>query len=79
VVAVTAMTPDAEQATEIQARRLLELAGGYVRQALALPEQIEVLQSIAANLLFENAALRHQIDQLTVRVERLERRNGGGR
>jgi hypothetical protein len=65
--------PDAEQLEAQRARNLLELAGGYVRQALALPEQVEVLQSIAANLLFENATLRWQVDQLTGRVEALER------
>ena len=71
--------PDAEQLQEQTARRMLEQAGRYVREALALPEQVETLQSITANLLFENAALRHQLDRLTERVERLERRAGGGR
>jgi ubiquinone biosynthesis protein UbiJ len=58
---------------------MLEQAGRYVREALALPEQVEVLQSITANLLFENATLRHQVDRLAERVERLERRAGGDR
>jgi ubiquinone biosynthesis protein UbiJ len=73
------MEPDSEQLGEQTARQMLEQAGRYVREALALPEQVEVLQSITANLLFENAALRHQLDRLTERVERLERRAGGGR
>lgn len=72
------LEPDAEQTEQLQARRLLELAGGYVRQALALPDQVEALQSITANLLFENAALRYQLDQIRKRVDRLERRAGGG-
>lgn len=73
------LEPDAEQVEAQRARTLLELVDGHVRQALALPDQVEALQSITANLLFENAALRWQVDQLTARVERLERRNGGGR
>lgn len=73
------LEPDAEQIEAQRAKTLLELTDGYVRQALALPEQVETLQSITANLLFENAALRWQLDQLAARVERLERRNGGGR
>jgi len=73
------LEPDAEQLGEQAAQRLLEQAGRYVREALALPEQVEVLQSITANLLFENAALRHQVDRLAERVERLERGAGGGR
>jgi ubiquinone biosynthesis protein UbiJ len=73
------MEPDAEQLGEQAAQRLLEQAGRYVREALALPEQVEVLQSITANLLFENAALRHQVGRLAERVERLERRAGGDR
>ncbi len=71
--------PDAEQVEAQRARTLLELAGGYVRQALALPEQVEALQSITANLLFENATLRWQHDQLADRVEALERRAGVSR
>jgi hypothetical protein len=79
-VGVTALLePDAEQLGEQAARRLLEQAGRYVREALALPEQVEVLQSITANLLFENAALRHQLDQLAERVGQLERRAEPGR
>ena len=72
------LEPDAEQVEAQRARTLLELVDAHVRQALALPDQVETLQSIAANLLFENAAFRYQIDQLTTRIERLERRNGGG-
>lgn len=74
----TALLPDAEQVEAERARTLLELAGVYVRQALALPEQVEVLQSIASNLLFENAVLRWQLDRLAVRVDALERKTGGG-
>ena len=42
-------------------------------------EQVEALQSITANLLFENATLRWQHDQLADRVEALERRAGVSR
>jgi hypothetical protein len=69
---------DAEQIEAQRAGTLLELAGGYVRQALALPDQVEVLQSITANLLFENATLRHQLDRLAERVDRLDGRAGVG-
>lgn len=72
-----ALEPDAEQVEAKRARTLLELVDGHVRQALALPEQVEVLQSITANLLFENAALRWQLDQLGRRVDALERKTGG--
>lgn len=68
--------PDAAQVEALQAHRLLELVGAYTRRALALPEQVEVLQSITANLLFENAALRWQADQLAARVDVLERQRG---
>jgi hypothetical protein len=78
-VAVLPIEPDAEQVEAQRARSLLELAGVYVREALALPEQVKVLQSITANLLFENAALRHQLDQLRGRVDALERRAEAGR
>ena len=71
-----AMEPDAEQLEELRARRLLELAGDYVRRALALPDQVETLQSITAELLFENAALRWQLDLLAGRVDALERQRG---
>src|SRR6266496_6728984 len=70
------MEPDAEQIEAQTARRMLEQAGRYVREALALPEQVETLQSITANLLFENAALRWQLDQLRGRVEAIERQRG---
>jgi predicted RecB family endonuclease len=73
------MEPDSEQVEAQRVRSLLELAGVYVRQALALPEQVEVLQSITGNLLFENAALRWQLDQLRSRVDVLERRADGSR
>jgi predicted RecB family endonuclease len=68
---------DTEQIEADRARTLLELAGAYVRQALALPEQVEILQSITGNLLFENAALRWQLDRLAARVDALERKTGG--
>jgi predicted RecB family endonuclease len=71
------LEPDVEQVEAQRARTLLELAGGYVRQALALPDQVEVLQSIVSNLLFENAALRWQLDRLAARVDALERKTGG--
>lgn len=70
------LLPDAEQIEAERARTLLDLAGAYVRQALALPEQVETLQSITANLLFENAALRWQLDRLAARVDVLERQRG---
>lgn len=69
--------PDAEQEETARARTLLELAGTYVRQALALPDQVEALQSITSNLLFENATLRWQLDRLAARVDALERKTGG--
>lgn len=71
------LEPDAEQIEAERARTLLELVGVYTRQALALPEQVEVLQSITANLLFENAALRWHLDLLAGRVDALERKTGG--
>jgi predicted RecB family endonuclease len=71
------LEPDVEQVEAQRARTLLELAGGYVRQALALPDQVEALQSIVSNLLFENAALRWQLDRLAARVDALERKTGG--
>jgi hypothetical protein len=71
------LEPDAAQVEAERARTLLELAGGYVRQALALPDQIATLQSLVANLLFETATLRWQHDQLLGRIARLERRAGG--
>jgi ubiquinone biosynthesis protein UbiJ len=74
-----AIEPDAEQLQEQTARRMLEQAGRYVREVLALPEQVEVLQSITANLLLENATLRWQLERLAGRVEALERRAGVGR
>lgn len=72
-----ALEPDAEQIEAQRARTLLELAGGYVRVALAFPDQVAALQSISANLLFENANLRWQVDQLSARIDALERKTGG--
>jgi hypothetical protein len=71
------LEPDDEQVETDRARSLLELAGGYVRQALALPDQVAALQSITANLLFENASLRWQLDRLSNRIDALERKTGG--
>ena len=70
--------PDAEQVEAGRARTLLELVGAYTRLALAFPDELSMLRGEVAGLLFENAALRYQIDQLTHRVERLEHRPGGG-
>lgn len=64
---------DDEQA-EAQARRLLELAGSYNRQALAFPAEVEHLRTIVAEQLLENAMLRLELRQLGERVEALERR-----
>jgi ubiquinone biosynthesis protein UbiJ len=71
------LEPDAEQVEAQYARTLLELAGRYVSQTLGLSEQVETLQSITANLLFENAALRWQVDRLSARLDALERKTGG--
>jgi hypothetical protein len=62
--------PDAEQVAEIQARRLLELAGGYVRQALALPDEVATLRALTAELLLEVGMLRLEVDALKRRVDR---------
>jgi hypothetical protein len=72
-----APAPDAEQIEADRARTLLELAAIYVRQALAFPDQVAALQNITANLLFENANLRWQVDQLSSRIDALERKTGG--
>jgi hypothetical protein len=47
-----------------------------VRQALAFPDQVEVLRTITAEALLENAMLRLEIRQLRDRVESLEKRAG---
>jgi len=65
---------DAGQVDAEQARYLLELAGAYTRQALAFPDELAMLRGTVAELLLENAALRYQLDQLTGRVQALERR-----
>lgn len=65
---------DAEQIETQKARRLLELAGAYVRGALRFPGEVAALRAIVGQLLFEQHALQHQIDQLTERIERLERK-----
>jgi hypothetical protein len=68
VAGVTALTPDAEQTAEIQARRLLELAGGYTRIALRFPDEVTVLRGIVAELLLEVGMLRGRLEQLEHRV-----------
>ncbi len=73
-MSAAAIEPDPEQLEEIRARRLLELAGGYTRQALAFPDEVAMLRGLVGELLFENATLRYQLDQLASRVEALERR-----
>jgi ubiquinone biosynthesis protein UbiJ len=72
-------TPDAEQVEAQRARTLLELAGAYVRQALSFPDEIAMLRGEVAALLFENSALRYQLDRLAGRVEALEKRAGVSR
>lgn len=71
--------PDAELLGEQAARRLLEQASRYVREALAFPEEIDVLRTVAARAVLEVAMLREQVERLAGQVERLEQRSGGGR
>jgi hypothetical protein len=71
--------PDAEQLEELQARRLLELAGGYVRLALQVPDDLDNLRTIVAEMLLENAMLRLDLRRLAGRVDALEKRAGVGR
>jgi hypothetical protein len=73
------LEPDAEEVEAERARALLEMASGYTRQALAFPDEVSALRHMVAEVLFENAALRWQLDRLGERVERLERRAGGSR
>jgi ubiquinone biosynthesis protein UbiJ len=73
------LEPQAEQLDDLAARRLLEQAGRYVREALAFPDDVANLRTITAELLLENAMLRLDVQRLAERVERLERRTGGGR
>lgn len=65
---------EADQLAEAQARRLLELAGAYVRGALQVPEQLDNLRTLAAEALLEVAMLRLDVQRLSERVEALERR-----
>jgi hypothetical protein len=66
--------PEAEAAlAERQARRLLELAGSYVRDTLQLPSEVATLRTMLAELLLEAGFLRHDIRRLAERVEALER------
>jgi len=66
--------PDAEQAAALQARRLLEAASGYVRAALRVPDDVDNLQALIAELLFEGAMLRLDVRRLEGRVNALEKR-----
>ncbi len=75
----TTITPDVEQVAEMQAKRLLELAGTYTRQALAFPDDVKHVRTICAELLLENAMLRLDVADLRGRVEALERRLEGRR
>ncbi len=68
------LDPDPEQVAQIQARRLLELAGAYVRRALEFPDELDRFRTLVAELLLENAMLRLDLRDLATRVERLEKR-----
>jgi regulator of replication initiation timing len=68
--------PDAEQIEAQRARTLLELAGGYVRQALRVPDDLDNLRTVIAEALLENAILRLDVQRLTDRLDKLERRVG---
>ncbi len=72
-----AIEPDAEQLEAQRARTLLDLAGGYVRQALQLPDQVQTLRTVVAELLLENAMLRLDVRALAQRVDALEKRMVG--
>jgi hypothetical protein len=69
--------PDDEILGEQAARRLLEVAGRYTRQALRFPDDVANLQTLVAELLLENSMLRLDVQRLSERVDRLERRSGG--
>lgn len=69
-----AVEPDAEQLAELQARRLLELAGDYVRRALELPDQVAAVHTLLAEQMLESAMLRLDVRRLQTRVEALEKR-----
>jgi hypothetical protein len=77
-VTAPAVTPDAEQLAELQGRRLLELAGDYVRRALELPDEIAAVRNLLADEMLENAFLRNDLRRLTARVDALEQRLGVG-
>jgi len=70
------LRPDAEQVEAMRARRLLELAGVHMRQALAFPDDVANLRTLIAELLLENGMLRLDVQRLSGRVDRLERRVG---
>jgi hypothetical protein len=76
IMTAPTIQPDAEQVEALRAKSLLELAGVHLRQALAFPDEIRMLRGEVASLLFENAALRYQLDQLAGRMEWLERQAG---
>lgn len=67
------LEPEADQLADAQARRLLELAGEYVRGALQVPEQLDNLRTLAAEALLEVAMLRLDVQRLSERIEALER------
>jgi hypothetical protein len=75
---VPLVEPDDEQLEERRARRLLELVGERTRAALRFPEEVQDLRTLLAEVLFENGALRLQVERLGRRVDALERRPGGG-
>jgi hypothetical protein len=68
--------PDAEQLGEQAARRLLEAAGRYTRQALQFPGEVQVLRTMLAEALLENGIMRLRVDELESRFDRLEGRVG---
>jgi hypothetical protein len=64
---------DAGQVEAQRAKSLLELASDYTRLALQVPEDIETLRAITAELMFEVGLLRHDLRRLGERVETLEK------
>jgi hypothetical protein len=64
------LEPDAEQVEAQRARTLLELAAVHVRQALAFPDDVQVLRTIVAELLLEVAIVSSRLDALERRVAR---------
>jgi hypothetical protein len=66
--------PDAEILDTQQSKRLLELAGYHVREALQFPDELQTLRTILANTMLEVAMQRQELDYLRKRIEVLERR-----